>query len=400
MPVFQYVGVTNTGSQVNGELNAASRDDVTALLRKRRIRPVSIKTKPLEFKMPAFGGGVKLEHVSRFTRQFSAMTASGLPLVQCLDVLAEQTESKDFGNAIRKVSLDIQGGTTLADAMSKHPKVFNRLYTNMVAAGEASGNLDEIMSRLAEYQEKNQRLIRKIKGALTYPAVVGVVAIGATFAMLTFVVPTFAQMFVDMGGSLPMPTMIVMAISKFLTKYLVLIIAAVVGAVIGILQWYKTEDGRFKIDGFLLKTPIIGDLIRKSSVSRFSQTLSTLLTSGITIVDALQITAKTCGNAVLERGLMRTVERITGGLTIAEPLRETGVFPPMVIHMISVGEKTGGLADMLQKVSQFYEEEVDGAVDALTSIIEPVMIVFMGGAVGGILIAMYLPMFDMVGAIK
>ncbi len=399
MATYQYVGMTTNGNQVSGELQAGSKEEVANLLRRRKVRALSIKTKPIQITLP-FLGGIKLTDISRFTRQFSAMTASGLSLVQCLDVLAQQTESQEFGKIIQKVSLDIQGGMTLADAMGKHPKVFNRLYVNMVAAGEASGNLDEILARLAEYQEKAEALRRKIKGALTYPAVVGVVAVGATMAMLTFVVPTFAQMFIDFGGALPAPTQFVVTLSKFATTYWLHMIVVATGIVVAIMQYYKTEKGRYQIDAFQLRMPIVGDLIRKSSVSRFSQTLSTLLTSGITIVDALQITAKTTGNAVLEKGLMRTVERITGGLTIAEPLRETGVFPPMVIHMVSVGEKTGGLADMLAKVAQFYEDEVDAAVDALTSVIEPIMIVFMGGIVGGILIAMYLPMFDMIGAIQ
>lgn len=398
MPTYVYVGVTTNGSQVSGELQAGSKDEVSSILRRRKIRPLSIKNKPIQLNI-SLGGGIKLTDISRFTRQFSAMTASGLSLVQCLDVLAQQTESQEFGKVIQKVSLDIQGGTTLADAMAKHPKVFNRLYVNMVAAGEASGNLDEILARLAEHLEKSEALRRKIKGAMTYPVIVAVVAIGATVAMLTFVVPTFAQMFIDFGGALPAPTQFVVNLSNALTKYWLHGTVVIVGIAIGILQYYKTPKGRYAIDSFRLKMPILGDLERKSSVSRFSQTLSTLLTSGITIVDALQITAKTAGNAVLEKGLMRTVERITGGLTIAEPLRETGVFPPMVIHMVSVGEKTGGLADMLGKVAQFYEEEVDAAVEALTSVIEPIMIVFMGGVVGGILISMYLPMFDMVGAI-
>ncbi|MBD3242458.1 MAG: type II secretion system F family protein [Chitinivibrionales bacterium] len=398
MPTYQYVGVTTNGSQVSGELQAGSKDEVSSILRRRKIRPLSIKNKPIQLNLN-LGSGIKLTDISRFTRQFSAMTASGLSLVQCLDVLAQQTEAPAFGKIIQKVSLDIQGGTTLADAMAKHPKVFNRLYVNMVAAGEASGNLDEILARLAEHLEKSEALRRKIKGAMTYPVIVAVVAIGATVAMLTFVVPTFAQMFIDFGGALPAPTQFVVNLSNAVTKYWLHAVVVIVVAIVGLLQYYKTPKGRYAIDSLRLKMPVLGDLERKSSVSRFSQTLSTLLTSGITIVDALQITAKTAGNAVLEKGLMRTVERITGGLTIAEPLRETGVFPPMVIHMVSVGEKTGGLADMLGKVAQFYEEEVDAAVEALTSVIEPIMIVFMGGVVGGILISMYLPMFDMVGAI-
>lgn len=399
MPQYVYVGVTSNGSQVSGEITAGNKEEVSSILRRRKIRAMSIKNKPMNINL-TFGTGIKLTDISRFTRQFSAMTASGLSLVQCLDVLAEQSENPIFGKTIQKVSLDIQGGTTLADAMAKHSKVFNRLYVNMVAAGEASGNLDEILARLAEYLEKADALKRKIKGAMMYPMIVGVVAVGATVAMLAFVVPTFAQMFIDFGGSLPTPTAIVVDISNAVLKYWPHGVVLTIAAVVTFNWYYKTPAGRYNIDKLRLNAPVLGDLERKSSVSRFSQTLSTLLNSGITIVDALQITAKTAGNAVLEKGLMRTVERISGGLTIAEPLRETGVFPPMVIHMVAVGEKTGGLAEMLAKVAQFYEEEVDAAVDALTSVIEPIMIVFLGGVVGGILIAMYLPMFDMVGAIQ
>jgi type IV pilus assembly protein PilC len=270
----------------------------------------------------------------------------------------------------------------------------------MISAGEASGSLDTVLLRLADYQEKAEALRRKIKGAMTYPLIVTIVAIFATAAMLTFVVPTFAQMFTDVGGTLPLPTQIIMTLSDFLKKYILLIILIIAGAITALFYYYKTDDGKLRIDGIKLKLPVWGDLERKSSISRFAQTLSTLLTSGVTILDALNITAKTAGNKVLEKGIIRTLERITGGMTIAEPLKETGVFPPMVIHMISVGEKTGDLAEMLKKISDFYKEEVDAAIDALTSIIEPVMIVVMGTVIGGILIAMYLPMFDMIGTVK
>jgi len=328
------------------------------------------------------------------------MTSAGLPLVNCLDILASQTENKKLSSSIKQVSGDIQGGSTLADALGKHPQVFNSLYSNMVAAGEASGNLDTVLSRLADYQEKSEALRRKIKGAMTYPLIVLIVAVLATIAMLTFVVPTFAQMFVDMGGSLPLPTKIVMDISSFLQRFFLLIIAALAGLVFLLSYYYKTENGRLRLDALKLKIPVFGDLERKSSISRFAQTLSTLLSSGVTIIDSLSITAKTAGNKVLEKGIIKTLERITGGLTIAEPLKETGVFPPMVIHMISVGEKTGDLAEMLKKIAEFYQEEVDAAIDALTSVIEPIMIIVMGVVIGGILIAMYLPMFDMIGTIK
>ena len=269
----------------------------------------------------------------------------------------------------------------------------------MVSAGEASGNLDGVLTRLAEYLEKSDAIPRKIKGAMAYPTIVLIVAVMATVAMLTFVVPTFAQMFMDVGGTLPLPTRIVMGLSSFLQHYFIGIILVILAAAVSFTYYNKTENGKFRIDTIRLMIPIIGDLERKSCISRFSQTLSTLLTSGVTIIDALNITAKTAGNKVLEKGILKTLERITGGLSIAEPLKETGVFPPMVIHMIAVGEKTGDLAEMLKKISQFYEEEVDAAVDALTSVIEPVLIVLMGLVVGGILIAMYLPMFNMIGTV-
>lgn len=399
MAHFYYVGITSAGKQVKGEVQAANKNEVVSLLRKKKLRPISIKNKGIDLKF-SFGSGVRLQDVSRFTRQFSAMTSAGLPLVQCLDILGSQTENKTLSSAIKQVSLDIQGGSTLADSLQKHPKIFNTLYCNMVASGEASGSLDIVLTRLAEYQEKSEALRRKIKGAMTYPMVVLCIAIVATGAMLTFVVPTFAQMFTDVGGTLPLPTKIVMGISDFVQNYILLIILAITGAGVGLSYYYKTDAGRMKIDAIKLKVPVLGDLERKSSIGRFAQTLSTLLASGVSIIDALSITAKTAGNKVLEKGILKTLERITGGLTIAEPLKETGVFPPMVIHMISVGEKTGDLAEMLKKISEFYQEEVDGAVDALTSIIEPVMIVGMGIIVGGILIAMYLPMFDMIGTIK
>ena len=399
MPKYTYVGVTTSGKQVKGEIQAANKNEVASLLRKKKVRPISIKGSAIDFKFPMLDR-VKLVDISRFTRQFSAMTSAGLALVSCLDILAGQTENKKLAAAVKQVSTDIQGGNTLADALQKHPSIFNSLYCNMVAAGESSGSLDTVLSRLADYQEKADALRRKIKGAMTYPVIVLCVAIFATIAMLTFVVPTFAQMFSEGGGTLPLPTRIVMGLSNFLQTFFPLIIILFVGVAVAFNYYYKTENGKLVIDKIKLQLPVFGDLERKSCIGRFAQTLSTLLSSGVTILDALSITAKTAGNKVLEKGLMRTLERISGGLTIAEPLKDTGVFPPMVIHMIAVGEKTGDLAEMLKKISEFYQEEVDAAVEALTSIIEPIMIIFIGIVVGGILIAMYLPMFDMIGTIK
>jgi type IV pilus assembly protein PilC len=399
MPKFLYVGVSSNGKQVKGELQASNKNEVISLLRKKKVRAVSIKAKQIAWNLN-IGAAVKLQEVSRFTRQLAAMTSAGLPLVQCLDILVSQTENKIFSQKIQQISADIQVGSTLADALSRHPKIFNSLYCNMVAAGEASGNLDGVLNRIAEYQEKSDQLRRKIKGAMTYPLIVSIIAIGITAIMLTFIIPTFAQMFSDLGGALPLPTRIVMGISDFFRHFLLVIIAVIAGLLFALNAYYRTENGRFNIDNIKLRMPILGELERKSSISRFSQTLSTLLTSGVTILDALSITAKTAGNKVLEKGLFRTLERISGGLSIAEPLKDTGVFPPMVIQMIAVGEKTGDLSGMLTKISEFYREEVDATVDALTAIIEPIMIVMLGILVGGMLVAMYLPIFSVIGSIQ
>lgn len=399
MARFYYTGVTSSGKQVKGEIQAENKNEVISLLRKKKVRPLSIRNASLDINL-SFLESVGLKDISRFTRQFSAMTSAGLPLVQCLDILSAQTENKKLSSAVKQISTDIQGGSTLAEALQKHPSIFNSLYCNMVAAGEASGNLDVVLSRLADYQEKSESLRRKIKGAMTYPIIVLIAAILATVVMFTFVVPTFTQMFADMGGTLPLPTRIVMQISDFLVQYYHMIILCASGIGVAFYYYNKTPNGKMRIDSIKLKLPVFGDLERKSSISRFSQTLSTLLTSGVTILDALSITAKTAGNKVLEKGIFKTLERISGGQTIAEPLKETGVFPPMVIHMIAVGEKTGDLAEMLKKVADFYQEEVDAAIDALTSIIDPVMILGVGLIIGGTLIAMYLPMFDLIGTIK
>ncbi len=400
MPNFSYAGVMPSGREVRGEIDASTREEVMSLLRKKKIRVVSVRRKtglPALSELGQIGASVKLQDLSRFTRQFAAMTSAGLPLVQCMDILSNQSENKMLANAIRQASTDIQSGSSLAEALGKHPKIFNTLYCNMVSAGEASGNLDGVLLRLAEYQEKQAALIRKIKGAMTYPVILGVVAVGASALLLTFVVPQFADMFMQAGGVLPLPTRIVMAISDFLQANWLYIAAAVGILLFALRAYYKTPNGALMIDSLKLKLPIFGELERKSAVGRFSQTLSTLLSSGVSIIDALSITSKTAGNKVLERGLLLTLEKITSGQTIAEPLSDTGVFPPMVIHMISVGERTGDLAGMLEKVAKFYVEEVDAAVDALTSILEPIMIVVMGIVIGGILVAMYLPMFDMIG---
>ncbi|MBD3314906.1 MAG: type II secretion system F family protein [Chitinivibrionales bacterium] len=400
MAKYEYTCVTSSGKQVRGEVQAGNRDEVISLLRKRKLRVVSVKRMMGKLKFQLTSQSVRLQDMSRFTRQFAAMTSAGLPLIQCMDILANQTENKTLADAVRRISADIQGGSSLAEAMGRHPKIFSSLYCNMITAGEASGNLDGVLLRLAEHQEKSHALRRKIKGAMTYPAILGTVSVGVTALMLTFVVPRFAEMFVELGGELPVPTRIVMAISNVVQKYFFWGVGVIIALFVGITRAYKTEKGAFFFDSVKLRLPIMGDLERKSAISRFSQTLATLLSSGVSILEALSITAKTAGNKVLERGLFVTLEKITGGQTIAEPLTETGIFPPMVTHMIAVGERTGDLSSMLTKISQFYEEEVDAAVDALTSVLEPVMIVILGIVIGGILIAMYLPMFDMINQIS
>jgi len=398
MSKWMYKGKTAQGKEVAGEIEAANKGDVEILLRKKRIRAMSIKRKPMELKLN-FGGSVPLKVLARFTRQFSAMTSAGLPLIQCLDILQEQTEHETLKTAIMQVAADIQGGGTLADSLSKHKKIFSELYCHMIAAGEAGGILDTILMRLAEYQEKADALRRKIKGAMTYPVIVAIVAVAAVTILMVFVVPIFANMFAEGNNQLPLPTRIVMGISDFVRTWIVGILAATGLAGFGLFRYYKTDKGHLKIDQILLNTPVIGDLERKSCISRFTRTLGTLLNSGVSIIDALQVTAKTSGNKVLELGIYRTLESISGGQTIADPLRATGVFPPMVIQMIAVGERTGGLSEMLVKISDFYDDEVDAAVDNLTSMIEPLVIVVLGSIIGGVLVAMYLPMFEMAGTV-
>ena len=398
MAKWQYTGRTTAGKEVSGEIDAASKSDVEVLLRKKRVRASAIKKKPIELKF-SFGGSVPLKDMARFTRQFSAMSSAGLPLIQCLDILQEQTEHAVLKQAIMQVAADIQGGGTLADSLGKHKKIFSELYCQMIAAGEAGGILDTILLRLAEYQEKADALRRKIKGAMTYPIIVAIVAVAAVTVLMVFVVPIFANMFGESGAKLPLPTRIVMGISDFLRHWILAILVAIGAALFSLFRYYKTDKGRYRLDFLLLRAPVFGDLERKSCIARFTRTLGTLLNSGVSIIDALQVTAKTAGNKVLELGIYKTLESISGGQTISDPLKATGVFTPMVIQMIAVGERTGGLSDMLVKVSDFYDDEVDAAVETLTAMIEPLVIVVLGSIIGGVLVAMYLPMFEMAGTV-
>jgi type IV pilus assembly protein PilC len=399
VPLFEYKGKTVAGTQVVGEMKAKNRAELDRLLRRKKI-VVSTVTKKSSQITIKIGTGIKKVHISRFTRQFSTMISAGLPMVQCLDILAKQMEAPEMRRVVAEVKESVSSGSTLAEALGKHRKVFDDLYVNMVEAGEVGGALDTILIRLANYREKADALIRKVKGAMVYPAVVVVVAVGVTYAMLTWIVPVFAKMFAGLGAELPEPTQIVLAISHFLQANMVFMLLGLVAMIVAFRFAIRTDKGRLYFDHFLLNAPLIGTLVRKSAVSRFTRTLGTLLSSGVSILEALEITAKTAGNRVIHDAIRRSVLAIAEGDTITGPLKETGVFPPMVTQMISVGEKTGGLDDMLSKIADFYDEEVDAAVSALTSIIEPVIIVFMGVVIGGILIAMYLPMFDIIGKIQ
>jgi type IV pilus assembly protein PilC len=398
MPVFEYKGKTLAGAAVGGSLQAKDRAELERLLRQNRILVTSVSKKAAEINFN-FGTGIKRIEISRFTRQFATMIGAGLPMVQCLEILATQSESKELSKIVLQVKDGVQGGSTLSESMARHPKIFDTLYTNMVEAGEVGGALDAILIRLAVYREKADRLIRKVKGAMVYPAVIVVVAVGVTFAMLTFIVPVFAKMFAGVGSSLPAPTQIVLDLSNFLRANLLYLFFGFLGLVGAFIYWKRTPNGALQVDRMMLRSPILGTLVRKSAVARFTRTLGTLLASGVSIIDAMEITAKTAGNKVIANAINKSVLAIAEGDTITGPLKESGVFPPMVTQMISVGEKTGGLDEMLSKIADFYDEEVDEAVTALTSIIEPVIIVLMGAIIGGILVAMYLPMFDIIGKI-
>jgi len=396
MPVFEYKGKTLAGAAVQGSMKANTRADLERVLRQNRILVSSISKKAPEIQIK-FGTGIKRVEVSRFTRQFATMIGAGLPMVQCLEILATQMENKELAKVVNQVRDAVSGGATLSDGLKRHPKIFDELYCNMVEAGEVGGALDAILVRLAVYREKADQLVRKVKGAMIYPSVVAFVAISVTVGMLTFIVPVFAKMFSGLGAELPGPTQVVLGISNFLKANFIFLLLGMIGLLGAFLWWKRTPNGALSVDKGLLQAPILGNLVRKSAVARFTRTLSTLLSSGVSILEALEITAKTAGNLVVANAINKSVLAIAEGDTITGPLKSTKVFPPMVIQMIGVGEKTGGLDEMLNKIADFYDEEVDEAVSALTSVIEPIVIVVMGVAIGGIMIAMYLPMFDIIG---
>ena len=400
MPVWEYTAKNATSGQITkGQLDVPTRDDVIAFLRRGRMTPVTVREATKSFNI-SFGGGVQTRDVVIFTRQFATMINAGLPLVQSLSILAQQSENKILKEVTRTVVYDVEAGNTLADALRKHPKVFTDLYVNMVAAGEAGGILDTILLRLATFLEKNDALVRKVKGAMVYPAVIMSVAAIAIAVLLIFVIPTFESMFASVNMELPFPTRFVIGASDILIGWWWLIILVAAAAAFGLRQFYATANGRKMLDTLLLNSPVLGDMLRKSAVSRFTRTLGTLISSGVSILDGLEITAKTAGNRVIHDAVMESRQSIAGGETIAGPLEQSKVFPPMVISMVAVGEQTGGLDEMLSKIADFYDEEVDVAVSALLSLMEPVMIVVLGVVVGGMVVAMYLPIFDMVNAVQ
>ncbi len=398
MPTFTYTARNPNGELKSASIDAATRDDVVNQLRRQRLTIIKVDEEKARAKKS--GGGISMRDIVIFTRQFSTMINAGLPLVQALDILARQSENKALAAVVRDVVFDVESGNTVADAMRKHPKAFSDLYTNMVAAGEAGGILDTILNRLAIFMEKNDALVRKVKGAMIYPTVIMCVAGLCVVILLWKVIPVFASMFGSVGMELPLPTQIVIAASNFLNSYWYLLIAGAAGAAFVIKKYYSTPNGQLVIDRMMLHTPVLGDVLRKSAVSRFTRTLGTLISSGVSILDGLEITARTSGNRVVQDAIMGSRASIAGGETIAGPLQKSKVFPPMVISMIAVGEQTGGLDEMLTKIADFYDDEVDAAVSALLSLLEPIMIVFLGVVVGGMVVAMYLPIFDMVNAVK
>ncbi|MEW6593446.1 MAG: type II secretion system F family protein [Thermodesulfobacteriota bacterium] len=401
MPVYMWKGVNSYGEKRSGKVEMASEAMVHAHLKKMRITPSLIKEAPpdllakIEFMKPKVTG----KDVVIFTRQLSTMIDAGLPLVQSLEILSEQQENATFKKVLRDIRTDVETGTTFADAMKKHPTVFDTLYCNMVEAGELGGILDTILNRLAAFMEKNMALKKKVKGAMTYPIICLCISFVVVAVMLVFVVPVFQKMFADFGSALPAPTQMVVDMSEFAKGNFHIIIGIIVGLVFAIKKVYKTEKGRERIDELLLKMPIVGLLLRRVAVAKFTRTLGTMLQSGVPILDSLNVVARTAGNKVVEKAVFRVTDSISEGRAIAEPLAETGVFPGMVVQMINVGEATGALDVMLTKIADFYDEEVDQAVENLTAAIEPLMMVFLGGLIGGLVVAMYLPIFSMAGAV-
>lgn len=399
MPVYLYEGNAPNGEARKGEVEA--KDEASALerLRAMQVRQPKLRKKPMEFKLPSFGGGVTERDLVIFTRQFATMIDSGLPLVQCLDIQASQAPNLTFREQLKTIKETVEGGSTFADALKKFPKSFDTLFVNLVAAGEVGGILDTILNRLAAYIEKNAKLKKQVKSAMVYPSSIMVIAVGVVSLLLLQVVPVFEKMFADMGGALPAPTQIVIDLSKWLQANFLIVAAIVIAALFAISSFYKTEKGKLTIDTIIFKSPVIGDVIVKVSVARFCRTLGTMISSGVPILDALDICSRTSGNKVVENAIIKAKDSISEGKTISEPLIESKVFPDMVCQMISVGEATGALDTMLTKIADFYDDEVDAAVGAMTSLIEPALMAFLGVTIGGLVIAMYMPIFTMASAV-
>jgi type IV pilus assembly protein PilC len=400
MPSFVWKGRTRSGQNQEGQLLADTRDAAVAVLRRQQIQVTSIREKGRQIKLiPRIPRGVGAKRVAIFTRQFSVMLDAGLPLVQCLEILGDQEENRTFQTAINQVRSDVESGASLADSMRKHPKVFDSLYTNMVAAGESGGILDIILQRLSVYIEKAVKLNSQVKSALIYPVSIIVIAALVVFIILWKVIPVFAQLFAGLGGEMPLLTRIVISASNFVADYFWLIALIVIFSIVAVKKWHDTPHGRRFLDTALLRIPVIGMLLRKIAVARFCRTLGTLTASGVPILDGLEITAKTAGNAVIEDAVMAVRKSVEEGKTISEPLAQTKVFPAMVMQMINVGEQTGALDQMLSKIADFYEEEVDTAVAGLMKLIEPVMITVLGAVIGTIVAAMYLPLYSILSKI-
>ncbi|HEY1269448.1 MAG TPA: type II secretion system F family protein [Candidatus Binatia bacterium] len=401
MPVFVWEGKTAQGKMLKGEMEALNQQAVLSRLRGQRIQPIPTRVREKgkgldrEITIPGFQSKVKPHDVMIFTRQFATMIDAGLPIVQGLDILSQQTENKVFRNIIKTVKQDVEGGITLAEALKKHPKVFDDLYVNMVSAGEAGGVLNTILSRIAVFIEKATKLKRKVKGAMIYPATIIVVAVAVVTILLIYVIPVFGELYGSMGRALPAPTQITINVSYWFRENFFYLVAGVISVIVAVRLWYKTETGRLRIDGWMLRLPVVGDLIRKVAVARFSQNMSVLLTSGVPILDGLAITARTAGNKVVEAAVMKCRVSISQGKTVAEPLEESKIFPPMVCQMVAIGENTGSLDSLLKKVAEFYEDEVDNAVANLTALMEPAIMIVLGVVIGGLVISMYLPIFQL-----
>jgi type IV pilus assembly protein PilC len=399
MPTFEWKGKGKNGQDTSGQLVADNKDAAIAALRRQQIVVTAVKEKGKELAFPKFGGSVPQQAIAIFTRQFSVMIDAGLPLVQCLEILGTQQDNKSFQRALLSIRQEVESGSTLADSMRKHPKVFSDLYTNMVAAGEAGGILDTILQRLATYIEKAVKLNSQVKSAMIYPVAVISIAVIVVMVILWKVIPVFASLFEGLGAELPGPTVFVMKLSYFINDYWWLIGIVLVAGWISIKRYHATYKGKRVLDGMLLKSPVLGMLLRKIAVARFCRTLSTLTASGVPILEGLEITARTAGNSIIEDAIMATRKSVEEGKTISEPLGDTDVFPSMVVQMIAVGEQTGALDAMLSKIADFYEDEVDLAVAGLMKLLEPLLIAFLGVAIGGIVIAMYMPMFALIGQV-